>query len=264
MSQSPAKPKLIPFLDNRDRANWAIIAMVVETAILIFYLMSVRQTVGIFEDFEKGRSTFEQVENSATSMDMVGNIYIFLTLVNAIIFIMWFHRAYKNLATCGRPSLASWGPGWAIGGWFVPFLNLVRPVQIAQEIGQGMQKLALVRTKEDLVKVVALPLIGVWWGISIFHGLMLRIGTTVIGNATRPDDVVFGLNFLFYSFMIGIVATFLCIMMVRQISRFEAVAFERHNAEAAQYENPFSDQTVDGIPTETPETTGDPKVNEFD
>lgn len=264
MSQNPAKPKLIPFLDNRDRANWAIIAMVVETAILIFFLISARQTIGVAKDYLEGSASSDAVLESLQSMDTIGKIYLLLTLVNAIVFIMWFHRAYKNLANCGRPSLASWGPGWAIGGWFVPFLNLVRPVQIAQEIGQGMQKLALVRSKEDLVKVVALPLIGVWWGISIFHGVMLRIGTVMINNATWPEDVVFGMNFLFYSFMIGIVATFLCIMVVRQISRFEAVAFERHNAEAEQYENPFSDQAMDVIPAETPETTSDSKVNEFD
>jgi hypothetical protein len=46
-------------------------------------------------------------------------------------FIPWFHRAYKNLRTWHA---TRFGSGWAIGGWFVPFLNLVRPYQIAKEL----------------------------------------------------------------------------------------------------------------------------------
>jgi hypothetical protein len=56
-------------------------------------------------------------------------------LLGAVIFIFWFRRAYGNLRYLrGR---MSHGPGWAIGAWFVPILNLFRPWQIAIETWVG-------------------------------------------------------------------------------------------------------------------------------
>ena len=46
--------------------------------------------------------------------------------LTALAFVVWFYRAYENLRALGVLSLR-WGTGWAVGGWFVPFLNFVRP-----------------------------------------------------------------------------------------------------------------------------------------
>jgi hypothetical protein len=54
----------------------------------------------------------------------------------AFFFIRWFHRAYKNLLALGAGELR-FKPGWAIGAWFVPILNLWRPKQIANDIWRG-------------------------------------------------------------------------------------------------------------------------------
>ena len=50
--------------------------------------------------------------------------------------IAWTNRAYRNLQrsvpmTCGSRD------GWAVGGWFVPFLNFVRPKQIMNDVWRG-------------------------------------------------------------------------------------------------------------------------------
>ena len=52
-------------------------------------------------------------------------------VAGAACFIPWFHRAYKNLMTWHVTRFSS---GWAIGGWFVPFANLVLPYLIAKEL----------------------------------------------------------------------------------------------------------------------------------
>jgi hypothetical protein len=75
-------------------------------------------------------------------------------VAGAACFIPWFHRAYKNLTTWHATRFKS---GWAIGGWFVPFLNLVRPYQIAKE-------LATLSGPKPTKATNALPL---WWGMVI-------------------------------------------------------------------------------------------------
>jgi hypothetical protein len=59
-----------------------------------------------------------------------------LIAVTATVFIIWFHRAYRNLGSLGVAQLR-WGTGWAVGGWFVPLLNFVRPKSIANDIWRG-------------------------------------------------------------------------------------------------------------------------------
>jgi hypothetical protein len=75
-------------------------------------------------------------------------------VIGAACFIPWFHRAYKNLSTWHA---TRFGSGWAIGGWFVPFLNLVRPYQIAKE-------LASYSGPKETPPTNALPL---WWALVI-------------------------------------------------------------------------------------------------
>ena len=57
-------------------------------------------------------------------------------VATAIVFIIWQLRSAKNNEVLGRiqPRYTS---GWSIGGWFIPFANLVIPVRILQDLWQG-------------------------------------------------------------------------------------------------------------------------------
>lgn len=48
-----------------------------------------------------------------------------------MVFLLWLRRRYANLATLRHHT--TYQPGWAIGSFFVPFLNFVRPFQIVRE-----------------------------------------------------------------------------------------------------------------------------------
>lgn len=81
----------------------------------------------------------------------VGGLHFLVFFVTAIIFMTWFHRAYANLEPLGNPSL-TFTPGWAVGCWFVPILNLYRPLQIAQEIWGKSDPSGVIRTGESAEK----------------------------------------------------------------------------------------------------------------
>lgn len=53
-------------------------------------------------------------------------------LVCAAVFILWFHRI-RLRAGMLAPTAFRRGPGWAIGGWFVPVACLWMPYRIANE-----------------------------------------------------------------------------------------------------------------------------------
>ena len=62
----------------------------------------------------------------------VGLVQTVLLLAAAVLFIRWLRLAYRNTDVIA-PGLRRYGHGWAIGAWFVPFLNLWRPKQIVND-----------------------------------------------------------------------------------------------------------------------------------
>jgi hypothetical protein len=54
-------------------------------------------------------------------------------IVTGVLFLIWIHRAYKNLSALGVRSL-EYTPGWAVGWFFVPLASLYMPYRIVKEI----------------------------------------------------------------------------------------------------------------------------------
>ena len=74
-----------------------------------------------------------QLESNDTRQMMIGMAQLGLFVACAITFIRWLHRAYRNMDPISPPH-RRFDTGWAIGAWFVPFLNLWRPKQIVNDV----------------------------------------------------------------------------------------------------------------------------------
>jgi hypothetical protein len=119
---------------------------------------------------------------------MVGAVHTLVYLVTAIVFLVWFYRAYANLKPLGAHGLTH-TPGGAVLGWFIPFLNLVRPVQVLQEIWRQSDPEAVRRKDTQLPGISGL--IGVWWAMwlitNVVGGIVGRAGMSV----TTPEGFQF-------------------------------------------------------------------------
>lgn len=60
-------------------------------------------------------------------------LQFFVFLAVSIAFLVWFHRVHKNLQALGAGDL-TYTPAWAVGSFFVPILNLFRPLQVMREV----------------------------------------------------------------------------------------------------------------------------------
>lgn len=56
-------------------------------------------------------------------------VYVFAVVT----FLMWIYRCYTNLPPL-RSDNMEFSPGWAVGWWFVPFANLVKPFQAVRTL----------------------------------------------------------------------------------------------------------------------------------
>jgi hypothetical protein len=106
--------------------------------------------------------------------DRVGDLdlgLLFGYIAAAFVFIPWFFQARKNLDRVGVATRH--GSGWAIGAWFVPLLNLIRPKQIADDIYRGSGREA--RSGAPIQGMKTPSFVHWWWATFLLSGVMLRV-----------------------------------------------------------------------------------------
>lgn len=82
-----------------------------------------------FLDDEIGRDEFLEAVTPYALLSFLQSVAL---LASAIVVIVWMRRVAANLRTLHRGT--TWGPGWAIGGWFAPPILFVIPYLTFREM----------------------------------------------------------------------------------------------------------------------------------
>jgi hypothetical protein len=106
---------------------------------------------------------------------------LFVDLVGLGLLSLWTRRLYGNLRALGAQDLR-FGEGWALGGWFVPFLNLVRPKQIVDDVWRASDPMR--RPEEAWDQRPLSNLLHWWW----FIWVVLCLPTLFLGVSARGAE----------------------------------------------------------------------------
>ncbi len=109
-----------------------------------------------------------QIEASDQRTVVMTGVFAVAFLIAVGFLIAWTSRVYRNLGPLGVQELR-FTEGWAVGAWFVPFLNLVRPKQILDDVWRATGP---DRGDDDWHQRKVTPLLHVWWGLWILGGLL--------------------------------------------------------------------------------------------
>ena len=226
-------PSVAPFSSPEGAGKWTkrlLIAGVVLSGVAIvsgllqIELLS-RAAGGGISDAEAAANDLRQ--------QFIGILQVLLLLATAIAFLVWFHRTHKNLPGLEGREL-KYTPGWAVGGFFVPFLNLVRPFQVMREVWHGSDPAGLERDvapdgPEIRNRLGAPRLVGWWWALYLVSGIS---GNIVARMAFAPNQTLDQLQafsaLLVFSDLLDVPSTLVAIRLVdrvtsRQVERAERV-----------------------------------------
>lgn len=201
---------------NEERAKHASLALWSYTAVaalqVIAYIFT-RQSIIAFED---GTGSLDQMGNTET---IAGLITIALFLVNvgcAILFLMWFRRAYYNL---GKRTKLEYTDGWAVGWWFIPIANLFKPVELMNTMCRRTRK-AIRRFGSHPSTPSPDAFIGLWWAAWVISNIGARVSSRL--DLDTLEDIKF--SYLLETCIAGlsIVAAILCIQVIKTYNRDEA------------------------------------------
>ena len=209
---------------NEERAKIAIAFMWISlgTAALVA-CAEIYQVIAINAFIENGFNVTDEIYSSLQSSD---SFYIIMIVVNAIVyigtaivFIMWFRRAYWNMHKLTQGLRLT--EGWASGAWFVPIYNLWAPYNIATDLFSKGEQLLINNglTNPDNRRH---QIKGYWWAFWIISRIVEGIGRQIEKNATFDAELL--VTGKFVSILGGvftILAAYLCVRMIMSYREME-------------------------------------------
>jgi hypothetical protein len=154
----------------------------------IFYLLY-RSTWGDYLD-ERG-TLGELLDAEDLAIGAFGSAFI-LAGVAGVLFIIWHYQAYRSIESLA-PTGTRWSPGWAVGGWFIPFANLVIPKLVMNEVervSDPMSEPAPVGTRWMHAPLGALG--SLWWASWVSGIVVWWVASVMDESADFYSDSIVG------------------------------------------------------------------------
>jgi len=155
--------------------------------LVVFTLVIISDLVGVGSSFLE-LDLLDRVESGAFVSDAdidandarqaaIGGVQLVLFVLAAGTFMAWLLGAYRNTDVVA-PGTRRHGHGWAVGGWFVPILNLWRPKQIVNDVWRA--------GADDPAGARPSALLLAWWLSWIATGFLGRVAA---GGAQNRDTI---------------------------------------------------------------------------
>jgi len=135
---------------------------------------------------------------------------LLVLLITIILFSIWLHRVNKNLRSLGARNI-EFTPGWAVGWFFIPFLNIYMPYKVVKEV--WVKSAPDVGTGEAWQQSSSTSLVTWWWFIWIISNVLLRAAGG-LSESKSPDTVFLSLKVDLFASTFRIAAGALAIMVV--------------------------------------------------
>lgn len=207
-----------------SRARIVMILLVLIIGFDAVGILSEMSMTAYLTDIQRGAV---EDETRAAIIDMrqavIGVIQILLLITCGITFLLWFHRAHKNLGSAGLSGL-EYSPRWATGGFFVPILNWYRPFQVMREVWRGSAFLSRTSSASNWNVVRTSPLVILWWGLFVFSG---SLGSSSFRFSLADESLPELLSASYASIgaqIVDIPAAIVAILLVQRITEFQEKA----------------------------------------
>jgi hypothetical protein len=152
------------------------------------------------------------------------------TLAAVVLVIIWMHRIATNHRTLHRSG--TWGPGWAIGGWFLPPLLYVIPFLMFRELWKASDPDVPLGGdwKSGSVSWVVTAWFVVYGPVSLAVQIASAGATLNFGGSERDiaDQIVDGQATAAIAGVVAVVSAALFVLLARQLTaRHQRLTGER-------------------------------------
>lgn len=210
-----------PFRSGNLRAQLTITLLAANAVLSLLMIVSEYLQINLLNDALAG---VEISQERATLNDLrvtaIGLLKLITYVATVVMFSTWIHRAYGNLPALGnqREGL-EYSPRWAVGGFFIPFANLVVPYKVTREIWTKSDP--AIRGDDDFMfaQPATAALVGAWWAFWIISNVADNIVFRLSRNAETAESMLWVTKLNIGAALLEIPAAILAILVVREINR---------------------------------------------
>jgi hypothetical protein len=194
------------------RAAVALLGLVIAADLFAVYAdLALYDVTGDLMDGAAGGAVTRRLDDAETLNSVAGGIQSGALVICAIVYLYWFVRVRAN-AGVFDPGEQSMKPWWAVGGWFVPFVNLWYPRRITLEIWDASSPAGARRSH---------ALVNIWWTLWLLSLFGDRLGSTEYGKADAADQMHASAYQLMISDGLDIAAAAFAILVVLRLTRMQ-------------------------------------------
>jgi hypothetical protein len=171
----------------------------------------------VLERYRRGEAISDaEIGRALDRSGFVGLVILVVFLVSGVLWLVWQHRGHANLYAAGVDRLRI-TPGWAVGWWFVPFANLVKPFQSVRELWKASDG------SPQWWETKTWPVIGWWWaGYLVFNVLDGVASAYFADESVTVDSLITGDKISIAGDLGSIATAILAIWIVRSVTRRQA------------------------------------------
>ena len=180
---APGVIRTAPFESARGLANATIVLLAITALLSIASAFVYFDRASLIGDFLGDPSSISpsDIQSADDRVQAFALLGLASYVVTGIVFVVWFQRCYKNSQALGTSNLR-FSSGWAAGAWFVPFLNFVRPKQIADDIWKSTEPDAPAPQNSSWMSVRVPGLLHAWWAFFIGGAVASRIAASLASD----------------------------------------------------------------------------------
>ena len=210
-----------------------MVCLAINGLVSLVAIPSALMQIDVLERIDLGTIDESEIEANDAREGALGLITMVVYFGTAIVFVTWFHRAYKNLDHFGHNR--EHGTGWAVGAWIAPIISLFRPFQMAREIWHASDP----DRGNEWAATSSPPLLSTWWGLWILGNVLgqvafrLSLGAETVDQFRTSTTVQMGLDAL------NLATVPFAILVVRELTRRQETRAERMASGGQELANVF-------------------------
>lgn len=202
--------KLTTWLKYFLYASMIIDAIALFSGVLQYQLLS---------DFKLGVYSSEALATAAAESNdkrqqIIGVFQFGIAISTIILFAMWIYRANFNSRALGAQNM-KFTPGWSVGYYFIPFLNLWRPYQAMKEIWKTSKNPIAWEGEE---RGAILPW---WWFFFLISGMLGNASFRTSMSAKEIHELITATGITIASDVVSIPATIVALVLVGEIYKMQ-------------------------------------------
>ncbi|MDD5094292.1 MAG: DUF4328 domain-containing protein [Dehalococcoidia bacterium] len=191
MPRYVSRPIMHPFESGHLRAQWATILFAILGVVSLILIVSTFAELGLIQKLIDGQHVSQSdLDASDDRQRLINGMLLLFYFVSAVVFLMWIHRAHRNLPSLHARGLR-FSPGWAIGWFFVPIFSLFRPYQVMSEIWRGSDPDTDPKNATAWENSPVSPLVGWWWALFLASMIVGNVVLRLAFNAEEPSSLIY-------------------------------------------------------------------------